>query len=123
MIEALNCPFCGKSVTVKIIPKEQNDNYVLRLVVKCKDCGVEMSKTITNYPHYSIEYDADAVVDEISKLVDRWDKRNMRGEEVCVIRCKNCKWFNEYGCAIRIVDESDKPSEDDYCSFAERKNE
>lgn len=71
----LNCPFCDKSVTVKIIPKEQNDNYVLRLVVKCKDCGVEMSKTMTNYPHYSIEYDADAVVDEISKLVDRWNRR------------------------------------------------
>lgn len=40
-----------------------------------------------------------------------------------VIRCKNCKWFNDIGCAIRIVDDSDKPKDDDYCSFGERKGE
>lgn len=39
---------------------------------------------------------------------------------VCVIRCKDCKWFGKAGCAIHIVDDSDKPSENDYCSFAER---
>ncbi len=39
---------------------------------------------------------------------------------VCVIRCKDCKWFNKDGCAIGIVDDSDKPTENDYCSFAER---
>ena len=39
---------------------------------------------------------------------------------VYVIRCKDCKWFNKVGCAIRIVDDSDKPTENDYCSFAER---
>ena len=38
-----------------------------------------------------------------------------------VIRCKNCKWFGEIGCAIKIVDESDKPTENDFCSFAELK--
>lgn len=42
---------------------------------------------------------------------------------VPVIRCKDCKWFGDIGCAISIVDDTDKPSEDDYCSFAERKEE
>ena len=37
-----------------------------------------------------------------------------------VVRCKDCKWFNTKGCAIKIMDESDKPHEDDFCSFAER---
>ena len=44
-------------------------------------------------------------------------------ESVAVVRCKDCKWFNESGCAIRIVDESDKPSENDFCSFGERRSE
>lgn len=38
-----------------------------------------------------------------------------------VIRCKDCKWFGDIGCAIRIVDDSDKPTENDFCSFAERR--
>ena len=40
-----------------------------------------------------------------------------------VIRCKNCKWFGDIGCAIKIVDECDKPTENDFCSFAELKEE
>ena len=40
-----------------------------------------------------------------------------------LIRCKDCKWFGKSGCAILIVDESDKPKEDDFCSWAERKEE
>lgn len=39
-----------------------------------------------------------------------------------LIRCKDCKWFGDIGCAISIVDDTDKPSENDYCSFAERKD-
>ena len=39
-----------------------------------------------------------------------------------VVRCKDCKWFNDIGCSIRIVDDSDKPTENDYCSFGERKD-
>ena len=38
-----------------------------------------------------------------------------------LIQCKDCKWFGKIGCAINIVDDSDKPNEDDFCSFAERK--
>lgn len=40
-----------------------------------------------------------------------------------VVRCKDCKWFNDIGCAISIVDDSDKPHEDDFCSFAERRTD
>lgn len=44
-------------------------------------------------------------------------------DAVEVVRCKDCKWFNQIGCAIRIVDDSDKPTETDYCSFAERRED
>ena len=37
-----------------------------------------------------------------------------------VVRCKNCKWYHEIGCAIKIVDESDEPKDNDYCSYGER---
>lgn len=40
-----------------------------------------------------------------------------------VVRCKDCKWWNKAGCAIRIVDDSDKPTENDFCSFGERRCE
>ena len=43
-------------------------------------------------------------------------------EELEVVRCKDCKWFGDIGCAIKIVDDSDRPSEYDFCSFAERKS-
>lgn len=42
-------------------------------------------------------------------------------DAVEVVRCKDCKWFNDIGCAISIVDDSDKPKYDDYCSYGERK--
>lgn len=44
-------------------------------------------------------------------------------EWIEVIRCKDCKWFNDCGCAIRIVDDTDKPKENDFCSFAERRED
>ena len=43
-------------------------------------------------------------------------------EELNVVRCKDCKWFGDIGCAMQIVDDSDRPSEYDFCSFAERKD-
>ena len=62
-------------------------------------------------------------------LPDNWAdiivERLKKDDSVCVpvIRCKNCKYFGEVGCAISIVDESDKPTENDFCSFAELKEE
>ena len=44
-------------------------------------------------------------------------------DAVEVVRCKDCKWFEKAGCAIYIVDDSDRPKETDYCSFGERKEE
>ena len=41
--------------------------------------------------------------------------------EIDLVRRGECKWWNEIGCAIRIVDESDKPKETDFCSFGERR--
>ena len=42
---------------------------------------------------------------------------------VPVIRCKDCKWFGNIGCAVEVVDETDMPKENDFCSFAERKDD
>ena len=43
-------------------------------------------------------------------------------DAVPVVRCKGCKWFGKTGCAIEIVDETDMPKENDFCSFGERKD-
>ncbi|MBR0341047.1 MAG: hypothetical protein IJH64_02105 [Oscillospiraceae bacterium] len=40
-----------------------------------------------------------------------------------IVRCKDCKWWRNVGCAIRIVDESDEPKDNDYCSFWERRED
>ena len=40
-----------------------------------------------------------------------------------VIRCKDCKWYDNIGCALIIVDEEDRPKPDDFCSYGERKEE
>lgn len=42
---------------------------------------------------------------------------------VQVVRCKDCKWYDNIGCALIIVDEEDRPKPDDYCSYGERKEE
>ena len=42
-------------------------------------------------------------------------------DAVPVVRCNDCKWFGKMGCAIEVVDETDMPKENDFCSFAERK--
>lgn len=44
-------------------------------------------------------------------------------DAVEVVRCKDCKWWHDVGCAIHIVDESDEPKDDDYCSFGERRED
>lgn len=42
---------------------------------------------------------------------------------VKVVRCKDCKWYRGIGCAIKIVDESDEPTDNDFCSYGERAEE
>ena len=40
-----------------------------------------------------------------------------------VVRCKDCKWRGEPGCAVSIVDESDAPNDDDFCAWGERRED
>ena len=66
--------------------------------------------------------------DELKKcsfVIAYKDERNITqyGEFVEVVRCKECKWFNTWSCAKWIVDESDKPKENDFCSWGERRDE
>lgn len=49
-----------------------------------------------------------------------WIDKMPTADVVEVVRCKDCKWYHEIGCAIKIVDESDEPKDNDYCSFGER---
>lgn len=42
---------------------------------------------------------------------------------VQIVRCKDCKWYDNIGCALIIVDEEDRPKPDDYCSYGERKTD
>lgn len=58
----------------------------------------------------------------INMLQERADEytRKKEGSHHEVVRCKECRWWNHAGCAIRIVDETDKPTSDDFCSFGER---
>lgn len=58
------------------------------------------------------------IIYEIIKDSDGVDCYIKRGE---VVRCKDCKWRGHLGCALKIVDDSDKPNDDDFCSFGERR--
>ena len=60
--------------------------------------------------------------DWIEQIVERL-RKDPESEWVEIIRCKDCKWFYNSGCAIWINDASDEPKEDDYCSFAERRED
>ena len=42
-------------------------------------------------------------------------------KEPKLIPCKECKWFGSIGCAIRNVTYLDRPTENDFCSYAERR--
>lgn len=44
-------------------------------------------------------------------------------EQPEIVRCKDCKWYGRLGCAIRIVDDTDRPKEKDFCSFGESKDD
>ena len=42
-------------------------------------------------------------------------------ETIDLVRCIECRWVSDWCGAIRMVDESDRLSEEDYCSFGERR--
>ena len=56
-----------------------------------------------------------SIASSLARIADNFNGKN---EEI--IRCRDCKYWGEIGCAIYIVDDSDKPKENDFCSFAER---
>lgn len=84
--------------------------------------------------------DADALIDDIKNNLWDWDTVDgIKAQTVLrqtitdignaptidavpVVRCKDCRWFNKLGCAIEIVDSTDRPEENDFCSFGERKD-
>ena len=79
--------------------------------------------------------DADALTNDIIRRWNTNDDTDFANKEVWkaleeaptidavpVVRCKDCKWFNRFGCAVEIVDFTDRPTENDYCSFGERKD-
>ena len=53
------------------------------------------------------------VPEHYNALINQLITKQPAADVVEVVRCKDCKWFNEIGCAISIVDESDKPTEND----------
>ena len=69
----------------------------------------EAFRVLSDYYHHRTETQADALREALERVPE------------AVVRCKDCKWSDELGCAIRIVDESDRPEDDDYCSFGERR--
>lgn len=65
-----------------------------------------------------LEMLSDDFVDGVTSTLEIL-KKEPSVDAVEVVRCKDCKWFGHAGCAIRIVDDSDSPSDSDYCSFGE----
>lgn len=78
--------------------------------------NTERSKSMNDYIKRE---DAMSVIREAFSNVDICPSADV----VEVVRCKDCKWRNKAGCALQIVDDSDKPSDNDYCSYGERKSE
>ncbi len=68
---------------------------------------------------YTEEYVPYVKFDDMMKAVEGQPSADV----VEVVRCKDCKWFNRFGCAVEIVDFTDRPTENDYCSFGERRTD
>ena len=69
----------------------------------------------------NVTYDFDLPEDMLQAAINKKVSEFVDSDYVPVVRCKDCKWFGLVGCAIQIVDDTDRPSEDDFCSFGERK--
>ena len=83
--------------------------------IKTKEYKFPDGETVTAYfDEYGI---AKITIQALDAIFDNFINSANR---VDVVRCKDCKWFHRIGCAIKIVDESDEPKDNDYCSFGER---
>lgn len=65
--------------------------------------------------HYHCDEHCSAVISDFEELPTV--------DAVEVVQCKDCKWWNKPGCAILIVDDSDRPDGMDFCSFSERRKD
>lgn len=96
------------------------------MMATCDKCGKQMNERVFNGQGaclsltYSLTFKAYTLCKGCRKAFEKWMGETAEPE---IIRCKDCKWFGDFGCAIRIVDDTDKPTENDYCSFAERRND
>ena len=83
---------------------------------------LEHTETIVPVIEEAVQVAIDALKqpDMLKRLLE--ERPSVPPEQPEITRCKDCEWFNDIGCAIRIVDDTDKPSENDYCSFAERES-
>ena len=61
-------------------------------------------------------------IEDVKKVTDEVVKelKQLPSAEPEIIHCRDCKWHHSTGCAIQIVDQTDEPKDDDFCSFAER---
>ena len=78
--------------------------------------------TVTRMANLTIPIQINLPEDWVEQVVNRL-KNDPEAEWVQIVRCKDCKWFGDIGCAIEVVDDSDRPTEDDFCSFAERRSD
>ena len=63
-----------------------------------------------------VEYSGVALLKTAVTVIEHYPAADV----VEVVRCKDCKWYNKSGCAILIVDDTDKPTDNDFCSYGER---
>ena len=85
-------------------------------LVEPRDKTVSIGKPISEDEIYAYRLGWNDAIDTIMVCAPTVDA-------VEVVRCKDCKWRGHIGCAITIVDESDEPKDDDFCSWGERRGE
>ena len=102
------CPFCGGNAIICASKGEsiKENKHISNIV--CSNCDAAVQGVI-----------ASSMLEADIKAAKLWNKRMA----VDVVHCKDCKWRDKAGCALQIVDDSDKPSDNDYCSYGELKEE
>lgn len=99
-----------------------SSDYVGLSVEDVKKVTDEVVKGLKRLPSAQpdIARDIATIIENEKDMMAMLSSRPSARQEI--IMCKDCKWFNDIGCAIEIVDDSDRPRENDFCSFAERKD-
>ena len=80
--------------------------------------AIKLLANIKGYTHITLYEWLDVEKEALDMAIDA-----LKADTAEVVRCKDCKWYGHLGCAIRIVDDSDKPNDNDFCSFGERREE